>query len=377
MIVRGDSMQYGLLTFNEPKPDTSRKILHVDMDAFYANIEMRDQPKLVNQPVVIARHPKLTGGRGIVSTCNYIARQYGIHSAMPAIEAFQRCPHAVFIPGNMQYYSEVSAEIRQIFHQYTDLVEPLSLDEAYLDVTHNKFNHRSALQLAQRIQQQILDETKLTCSIGISYNKFIAKIASDFHKPFGITLVKPEEALEFLKQLPIDKFYGVGRKSLPSFHQLGIKTGEDLLEWELDELIKYFGKMGYSLYFKVRGIHNAPVNSLRERKSIGTERTFNQFLETEAEVAVIFEQLTAKVAKKLREKQLKAYTVTIKVRYDNFDTMTRQSQLEFPTDQYEDFLSVVQKLWEDHGQLNHTVRLLGVSVSKFENPEFSSIQLEF
>lgn len=370
-------MQYGLLTFNKPEPETSRKILHVDMDAFYANIEMRDQPKLANRPVVIAKHPKLTGGRGIVSTCNYMARQYGIHSAMPAIEAFQRCPHAVFIQGNMQHYSEVSAQIRQIFHQYTDLVEPLSLDEAYLDVTRNKFNHGSALQLAQRIQQQILDETKLTCSIGISYNKFIAKIASDFHKPFGITLVQPEEALEFLKQLPIDKFYGVGRKSLPIYHELGIKTGEDLLEWELDELIKHFGKMGYSLYFKVRGVHNTPVSSFRERKSIGAERTFSQFLETEGEVAVVFEQLTTKVVKKLQKKQLKASTVTIKVRYDNFETMTRQSQLEFPADQFEDFVHVVQKLWEDHGQLDHTVRLLGVSVSKFENPEFSAIQLDF
>ena len=190
-------------------------------------------------------------------------------------------------------------------------------------------------------------------------------------------MVQPEEALEFLKQLPIDKFYGVGRKSLPIYHELGIKTGEDLLEWELDELIKHFGKMGYSLYFKVRGVHNTPVSSFRERKSIGTERTFSQFLETEGEVAVVFEQLTTKVVKKLQEKQLKASTVTIKVRYDNFETMTRQSQLEFPADQFEDFVHVVQKLWEDHGQLDHTVRLLGVSVSKFENPEFSAIQLDF
>lgn len=370
-------MQYGLLTFKEPVPDISRKILHIDMDAFYASIEMRDQPKLAHQPVVIAKHPKLTGGRGIVSTCNYIARQYGIHSAMPAIEAFQRCPHAVFIQGNMQYYSEVSQVIRNIFNQYTDLVEPLSLDEAYLDVTHHQLDYRGTLKLAQRIQQHILEETRLTCSIGISYNKFIAKIASDFHKPFGITLVTPQEASVFLKQLQIEDFHGVGRKSIPYFHQLGIKTGEDLLKWELDELIKHFGKMGYSLYYKVRGVHDSPVSNYRERKSIGTERTFSQFLESEGEVAAIFEQLTAKVVQKLQSKGLKAYTVTIKVRYDNFETMTRQSQMEFSVDQYEACLNVVQKLWQDHGRLDHTVRLLGVALSKFEDPKYSSIQLEF
>lgn len=369
-------MQYGILNFTEPEPDTSRKILHVDMDAFYASIEMRDNPKLANQPVVIAKHPNLTEGRGIVSTCNYIARQYGIHSAMSSLEAYKRCPHAVFIHGNMAHYIEVSEQIRQIFYQYTDSVEPLSLDEAYLDVTHNKKDIKSAIKIAHLIQQQILDEIGLTCSIGVSYNKFIAKIASDFHKPFGITLVTPEEAVEFLKQLPIEDFYGVGRKSVPAFHALKIMNGADLFEWNLDDLIQRFGKMGHSLYFKVRGIHNSPVKSTRERKSIGTETTFAKFLDNEADVLTFFERLTLKVVQKLKLKSLKAQTITIKIRFDDFETITRQLQLSKPSNDFEEYYAVVQKLWHKHGNLERNIRLLGVSVSKFEDLKYSTIQLD-
>ena len=369
-------MQYGILNFTEPEPDTSRKILHVDMDAFYASIEMRDNPKLANQPVVIAKHPNLTEGRGIVSTCNYIARQYGIHSAMSSLEAYKRCPHAVFIHGNMAHYIEVSEQIRQIFYQYTDSVEPLSLDEAYLDVTHNKKDIKSAIKIAHLIQQQILEEIGLTCSIGVSYNKFIAKIASDFHKPFGITLVTPEEAVEFLKQLPIEDFYGVGRKSVPAFHALKIMNGADLFEWNLDDLIQRFGKMGHSLYFKVRGIHNSPVKSTRERKSIGTETTFAKFLDNEADVLTFFERLTLKVVQKLKLKSLKAQTISIKIRFDDFETITRQLQLSKPSNDFEEYYAVVQKLWHKHGNLERNIRLLGVSVSKFEDLKYSTIQLD-
>ena len=346
------------------------------MDAFYASIEMRDNPKLANKPVVIAKHPNLTEGRGIVSTCNYKAREFGIHSAMSSLEAYKRCPHAVFIHGNMQHYVEVSAQIRQIFYQYTDLVEPLSLDEAYLDITNNKKEIKSAIKIARLIQQQILDEVGLTCSIGVSYNKFIAKVASDYHKPYGMTLVTPDEAVEFLKQLPIEDFYGVGRKSVPLFHQHKIFKGEDLIKWQLDDLIKHFGKMGYSLFFKIRGIHNAPVKNTRERKSIGTETTFSKFLESDADVLTIFERLTHKVAHKLQEKGLKAQTITIKIRYEDFETLTRQMQLPSPSDQFEDCIRIVKQLWETNGNLDRSVRLLGVSVSKFEDLEFTNITLD-
>lgn len=368
-------MQYGILKFDEPKPDISRKILHVDMDAFYASVEIRNQPHLKDKPVVIAKHPKLTNGRGIVTTCNYIARQYGIHSAMSSMEAYKRCPHAIFIAGNYSYYREVSQQIRAIFYQYTDLVEPLSLDEAYLDVTNNKKRIKSATIIAKQIQQQILNELQLTCSIGISYNKFIAKIASDFHKPYGLTLVSPEEAIPFLENLPIEKFYGVGRKSVPYFHEKGIKIGNDLAKKTLEELENDFGKMGHSLFFKVRGIHNSAVKSSREQKSIGKETTFSQFLEFEPQVLEILKQLTDKVIKNLQSKGLQAHTITVKIRYENFETITRQMQVAIAFDENELAFEMVKSLWSNHGHLKQKIRLLGVSVSNFDDPDFELIRL--
>ncbi|MBK0347244.1 DNA polymerase IV [Aerococcaceae bacterium zg-ZJ1578] len=368
-------MQYGLLTFAEPVPDTSRKILHVDMDAFYASIEVRDNPALKNRPVVIAKHPNLTEGRGIVSTCNYIARQYGIHSAMPAMKAYKLCPKAVFIQGNMQYYQEVSNQIRQIFLKYTDKIEPLSLDEAYLDVTENHLGEWSALKLARMIQQEIWDTLQLTCSIGVSYNKFIAKIASDFHKPKGITLVTPEQAVTFLKQLPIEKFYGVGKKSVGHFHELGIKTGEDLYNTSFDTLIQHFGKMGYSLYHKVRGVHDAPVSNQRSRKSIGRERTFSQFLEQEAQVLDHIQRLCERVMEKVQSKGVLTNLVTLKIRYDDFETITRQQQVVEYFNDAKNCYQIAQQLWQLHGNLDKSIRLLGVSVSNLVEPESMTIQL--
>ncbi|MGX7108239.1 DNA polymerase IV [Facklamia miroungae] len=371
-------MKYGLLTFDDPKPDTSRKILHVDMDAFYASIEIRDNPSLKNQPVVIAKHPKLTNGRGIVTTCNYIARQYGIHSAMSSLEAYKRCPQAIFIKGNMAHYRSISQEIRQIFYQYTDRVEPLSLDEAYLDVTQNHYHENSALKMAQLIQKQILEETGLTCSVGVSYNKFIAKLASDFHKPSGITLVTPEEAIPFLHALPIKDFYGVGQKSLTYFESQGIKTGSDLAKFSLEELIARFGKMGHSLYFKVRGIHNAPVSRDRERKSLGTEQTFQNFLADEDVIKEKIRQLVLKINHELDTKHLYCQTLTLKIRYADFETMTRQDSFAYPTKDRYQLINMALELWDEHGKLEKDIRLLGISVSKLLDPQSQPfpIQLE-
>ena len=370
-------MRYGILEFKDPVPDTSRKILHVDMDAFYANVEARDNPAIAYKPIVIAKHPKLTGGRGIVSTCNYKAREYGIHSAMTAAEAFKRCPHAVFIAGDWSHYQEVSQQIRTIFAQYTDLIEPMSLDEAYLDVTHNKLGIQSATHLAQRIQAQIKAELNLTCSIGVSYNKFLAKIASDYRKPFGITVVTPDQALEFLDDLPIDKFYGVGRQSVPYFHQRGIMTGADLRAIELEDLIEHFGKMGKSLYYKVRGVHDAPVQPHRERKSIGKETTFIQFLAEEEGVLDALTQLTKRVVAILKAKNFHAQTVTLKIRYDDFETLTRQLSLGSPSQDVEVISQAVQELWELHGHLHKSVRLLGVSTAGLIQLDKVNTQLSF
>lgn len=368
-------MQYGILTFNEPKADISRKIIHVDMDAFYASIEMRDHPTLANKPVVIAQHPKLTAGRGIVSTCNYEARKYGIHSAMSAQEAFVRCPHAVFIPGNLPYYRQVSLEIREIFFKYTDLVEPLSLDEAYLDVTHNKKEMKSATIIAKQIQKEIYMKTQLSCSVGVSYNKFIAKIASDYLKPNGITVIEPDKAVEFLKSLTIDKFYGVGSKSVDILHHLGVYNGADLYKMSLDDLIKHLGKLGYSLYFKVRGIHDSAVKTSRQRKSIGKERTFTNFLENETEVIENLSKLVYDIDKRHNINDLKAHTLTLKIRYDNFDTITRQVQRAEGIQSPEESIYLAQEIWNDHGDLSQTVRLLGVTFSNFADNELTSIKL--
>ena len=209
--------------------DTSRKIIHIDMDAFFAAVEVRDNPDLKGKPVVIAKDPRETGGRGVVSTCSYEARQFGIHSAMSSKEAYERCPQAVFISGNYAKYREIGMQVREIFKRYTDLVEPMSIDEAYLDVTDNKLGIKSAVKVAKLIQHDIWKELHLTCSAGVSYNKFLAKLASDFQKPAGLTLILPEDAQSFLEELPVDKFHGVGKKSVEKLQALGVKTGKDLL----------------------------------------------------------------------------------------------------------------------------------------------------
>lgn len=368
-------MQYGILSFDDPKIDSSRKIIHVDMDAFYASIEIRDNPSLKNKPVVIAKHPNLTGGRGIVSTCNYEARKYGIHSAMSAQEAFMRCPQAVFIPGNLSYYKSVSEEIKEIYRKYTDLVEPVSLDEAYLDLTRNKKNLNSATILGRQIQQEIYHKIRLTCSIGVSYNKFIAKIASDFEKPSGFTVIEPNQAVDFLKSLPIDKFHGVGSKSVEHFKKLDINTGEELYHLPLEILIKEFGKLGYSLFFKVRGIHNSPVNSHRERKSLGRERTYSKFLDTEGQVLNNLNKLIHLIDERHQIEQLHAHTITLKIRYDNFETISRQIQMNEPIESVKQSIKLVHELWYNHGNLEHSVRLLGVTFSSFENKIYRPITL--
>ena len=214
-----------------------RKIVHVDMDAFYASVEMRDHPELRTKPLVISRNPQHTGGRGVVATANYIARSYGIHSAMSAQEALKRCPQAYFKKPDFPKYKRVSHQIHTIFHEYTDKIEPVAFDEAYLDVTENKPGIESAVALAHRIQQEIYDQLHLTCSTGVSYNKFLAKLASDYHKPVGMTIISPEDALDFLFPLPIEKFRGIGKKTAPKMRELGINTGEDLYHWKEIDLI--------------------------------------------------------------------------------------------------------------------------------------------
>ena len=367
-------MKYGILTFEELEKDISKKILHVDMDAFYASIEVRDNPKLRNKPVIIAKHPNLTNGRGIVSTCNYEARKFGIHSAMSALEAYKRCPKGIFISGNHSKYREVSMQIKEIFYLYTDLVERVALDEAYLDVTQNYKSQISATILAKELQEEIWQKTQLTCSIGVSYNKFLAKLGSDYKKPKGITVIEPENAESFLRKLSIDKFKGIGKKTLEKFYQANIYTGEDLYQTSFEFLIDNFGKMGYSLYYKVRGISSNVVSSQQMTKSVSRERTFIEFIQDEHLVLSVLYQLCQNVVEKVNKEKLNGYTVSIKVRYKDFETMTRQYSSDQPIRTIKRCYEMVEQLWKSHGHLNQSIRLLGVTISNFS--EFEEINLD-
>ena len=368
-------MDIGILHFDEPVRDTSRKIIHVDMDAFYASVEMRENPSLKGKPVIIARHPKETGGKGVVATANYEARKYGVHSAMSSQKAYELCPEGVFVPGNFELYREISAQVREIFKRYTDLIEPLSLDEAYLDVTKNKIDMKSATIIAKRIQREVWEEVQLTCSAGVSYNKFIAKLASDYQKPAGITVIPPEDALVFLRDLPIEKFYGVGKKTVERMHELKVYSGGDLYQMDQMTLIHHFGRMGFSLYRKVRGIDDGPVRTSRERKSIGKENTYNQVLQTDNEVIAELRHLSNRVYQTLIKHQRHGKTVVLKIRYADFETITKRMTLPDYLTNENDIFFYVQNMWYEIGKIEKEVRLLGVTVTNLDPISFENIIL--
>lgn len=347
--------------------DTSRKIIHIDMDAFFASVEERDNPDLKGKPVIIGSDPRQTGGRGVVSTCNYEARKFGVHSAMSSKEAYERCPQAVFISGNYQKYRKVGMQIREIFKRYTDLVEPMSIDEAYLDVTENKLGIKSAIKIAKMIQYDIWQEVHLTCSAGVSYNKFLAKLASDFEKPKGLTLILPEDAQDFLEKLPIEKFYGVGKRSVEKLHQLGVFTGADLLEIPEMTLIDLFGRFGYDLYRKARGISNSPVKSNRIRKSIGSERTYGKLLYEEDDVKSEISKNAQRVVDTLQRNHKVGRTIVLKVRYSDFSTLTKRITLDDVTNDFEVIDQVAKTIYDSLDESKLGVRLLGVTVTGLED----------
>lgn len=354
-----------------------RKIIHVDMDAFYASIEMRDNPQLRNVPLVISRNPQHTNGRGVVATANYIARSYGIHSAMSAQEALKLCPDAYFKRPDFPKYKHVSRQIHDIFHEYTDKIEPVAFDEAYLDVTENKKGIDSAVALAHRIQQEIYDKLHLTCSTGISYNKFLAKLASDYRKPIGLTIVMPEDVLDFLFPMPIEKFRGVGRKTAPKMRELGINNGEDLYFWKDIDLIARFGKMGHILYQRVRGIDDRPVEWKRQRKSIGSERTFDQPLKTNEQVDEQLHLTAQRLIKELKRQQKHGKTLVIKVRNSDFETITKRITFDDYLTNQEDTLEYYgRQLFEEIQSDDIDVRLLGLTLTNLDPLDFENISLE-
>lgn len=365
----------GILEFNEPTTAENRKILHVDMDAFYASIEQRDNPKLRGKPVIIARHPRENSGRGVVSTASYEARKFGVHSAMSAEEAYRLCPQGVFVHGRHDYYRQVSEQVREIFRRFTDKIEPLSIDEAFLDVTENKYGLRSALEVARRIQAMIAVELHLTCSIGVSYNKFIAKLASDHHKPHGITVVTPEHAVQFIDQLPVKDIYGIGKRSSERLAQDGITTGKDLRALTQEDCLRYFGKGGLAIYERVRGVDNRPVKTGRKRQSIGNETTLYPYLYSEDDVSETLRRLSRSVADHVAQKKVFGEVVILKYRYVDFTTATRQVSLAAPISTYEDIYPEAQSLWDNYGDVTRGIRLLGVTLGRLNQSEYENIKL--
>ncbi len=345
---------------------TPRKIIHIDMDAFYAAVEQRDFPQYRNKPVIVGGKPD---SRGVVATCSYEARQFGIHSAMPSAHAYRLCPQAIFVKPRFDAYKEASEIIRKIFARYCDCVEPLSLDEAYLDVSDCQLYQGSATLLAKQIKQEIFRQTHLIASAGISYNKFLAKIASDFGKPDGLYLITPEQGPGFAENLAIGKFHGIGRATEQKMRDLGVVSGTDLKRLSLEELQQHFGKAAQHYYNIARGIDPRPVNADRARKSVGIETTFDNDIADLPSILQHLQDLLAKALIKLAEKQMTAYTLTIKIKYQNFVQITRGRTLAEPIGDSPTTRLLLTDLLKNTGVGSTKVRLLGVTLSGLENSQ--------
>jgi DNA polymerase-4 len=335
-----------------------RKIIHVDMDAFYASVAQLDDPDLKGKAIAVGGG----GTRGVISAASYEARAFGVKSAMSGRLAIKLCPELIFVKTDFARYTEISKHVKSIFYDYTDLVEPLSLDEAYLDVTENKTGLPSATLIAQQIRQRIYDEVGLTASAGISINKFIAKIASDYNKPNGQKTVNPEDVLKFLEDLDIRRFYGVGKVTAEKMYQKGIFTGKDLKSKSADYLEAHFGKAGRSYYHIVRGIHNAEVRPNRIRKSLAAERTFNENLSSEIFMLEKLEHIAEEVSKRLEKIKVAGKTITLKIKYSDFTLQTRSKTIPNFVSEKDIILETAKGLLYQE-KLNNSVRLLGISLS--------------
>lgn len=348
-----------------------RKIIHVDMDAFYASIEQRDNPQYRNSPIVVGGLPDQ---RGVVATASYEARAFGIHSAMSSRKARELCPEVIFVRPRFEIYKKVSNDIRAIFGRYTDIIEPLSLDEAYLDVTHDKLSIGSAIEIAKEIKKAIQLELNLTASAGISTNKFVAKIASDLNKPNGLTFIGPSKVESFIENLAIEKFHGVGKVTAHKMKGLKIFIGADLKKLSKQQLIQYFGKVGNFYYEIVRGIDDRPVQPFRELKSIGAEDTFNEDLYDVSLMTRELKIIVAKVQKRVEMKQAKGCTITLKIKFSDFKQITRNYTHATPIqpEEIEQFAIDLLKIApiDDKG-----VRLLGVTISNFNSYKSNLHQL--
>ena len=348
----------------QPVQDTSnRKIIHIDMDAFYASVEQRDFPEYRGKAIAVGGSPEGIGG--VVATASYEARKFGIRSAMPSKKAQELCPEIIFVRPRFEAYKEVSKKIREIFRRYTDLIEPLSLDEAYLDVTEDKQKIGSALKIAKEIKAAIKEELQLTASAGVSINKFVAKIASDLNKPDGLTFIDPANVLSFMEQLPVEKFFGVGKVTADKMKGMGLYTGADLKRMEEDELTRHFGKTGRFYYRIVRGIDDRRVEPHRETKSLAAEDTFPVDLTEITAMNTELEKIAQTVCGRLEKYQLKGRTITLKIKYSDFRIITRNQSFAEPINDIDTILSTAMRLLEATDVTDKRIRLLVISISNF------------
>ena len=335
------------------------KIIHVDMDQFFAAVEQRDNPQLKGKPIAVGHDVE----RGVVSTASYEARRFGVHSAQSIQVAKRLCPQLIIVEPHYQHYKEVSAQLHEIFHDYTDLIEPISLDEAFLDVTENKKHIELAVDIAREIKQRIRETTGLTASAGVSYCKFLAKIASDWRKPDGLTVVHPDRALDFIAKLRVEKIWGVGQKTTEKMHHMGIFTGLDLRRLSLNRLTQEFGKMGQLFYDFSRGIDHRPVISEWERKSVSCEQTFASDISANAAVTIHLYHTVLELVTRIGKNDFEGRTLTLKVKFQDFQQITRSITVDHILRTKDDILPLAKQLMQSVSFHTHPIRLLGLGVS--------------
>ena len=341
------------------------------MDAFFASVEQLDNPDLRGKPVAVGG----SGERSVVAAASYEARKFGVRSAMPSVIAKRLCPNLIFVKHNFTRYTEVSATIHEIFREYTDLIEPLSIDEAFLDVTEDKKSIGSATLIAGKIRNEIKSRTGLTASAGVSVNKFLAKIASDINKPDGLFLIKPEDAQKFIEALSVEKFYGIGKVTAQKMHKLGIHTGADLKNWDLVSLVRNFGKAGVFFYDIVRGIDERPVEPDQERKSVGTELTYEKDLLTRFEIIAELYKLEKELMERLEHSETTGRTITMKVKFSDFRQITRSKTLQNYIRDFETLHKEVSEIRKSLKLEGSRIRLLGLSISNLETEDCEDRQL--
>lgn len=355
---------------------TERKIIHIDMDAFYASVEQRDHPELRGKPIAVGHAAE----RGVVAAASYEARRYGVRSAMSSQRAQRICPQLIFVPGRMEVYKQVSAELHAIFHEYTDIIEPISLDEAFLDVTENKPGIPLAVDIAKAIKRKVRERLHLVASAGVSYNKFLAKIASDYRKPDGLCTIHPDQALDFIASLPIESFWGVGPVTAKKMHALGIHTGGQLRQQSLETLTRLFGKVGAVYYDFARGIDLRPVEAERIRKSVGCEHTLEQDVSRYSSLIIELYHVAVELVERLKKKDFRGNTLTLKVKFHDFTQITRSVTQAEALTTLPVILPLAKQLLKEVDYQHRAIRLLGLSVSHPKTEEDHSpawIQLSF